>query len=115
MVIRHKYIESLFCAVILELNSNNVTKNKLYISLCNVINSEDFNITFSEINFDNNISYESIISEYNNCFENKQNSFSRDFEIIREIGAGGFGKVFEVKSILDDHKYALKKIIPKSE
>jgi hypothetical protein len=29
MVIRHEYIESLLCAVILELNPNSVTKKKL--------------------------------------------------------------------------------------
>ena len=49
MAIRQKYIESLFCAVISELNLNNDKKNKLYISLCNTINSEGFKITFSEI------------------------------------------------------------------
>jgi hypothetical protein len=113
MVIREKYIESLFCAVISELDTNNEIKNKLYISFCNAIISEGFNITFSEITFDNNTSYDLIITEYDNCFENKQNIFSRNFEIIGEIGFGGFGAVYEVKSILDSHRYAVKKVYPK--
>jgi hypothetical protein len=115
MVIRKKYIESLFYAIISELNPNNEKRSKLYINLCNAINSEGFDFTFSEIKFDNETSYDYIISEYNNCFENKQNPFSRNFNIIREIASGGFGKVFEVESLLDLNKYAIKKTYPKSE
>ncbi len=33
MVIRHEYIESLLCAVILEFHPNNVTKNTSFWSL----------------------------------------------------------------------------------
>ncbi len=108
MVIRKKYIESLFCAVILELDSNNEMKNKLYTNLCNVINNEGFNILFSEIDFDNNSSYEPFIAEYNNCFDLTQkqmeynNEFKKKFDIIKELGVGGFGKVFEVKNLLDN-------------
>jgi hypothetical protein len=115
MVIREKYIESLFCAIISELDPNNEKRSKLYSNLCNAINSEGFEITFSGINFDNKTGYEYIIHEYNNCFENKKNPFSRDFKIIREIASGSFGKVFEVKNLLDVNKYAIKKTYTKSK
>jgi hypothetical protein len=115
MVIRQKYIESLFCAIISEFDQNIEMKSKLYKNFCNAINSEGFDIPFDEMSFNNKTCYDSIISEYNNCFENKQNPFSRDFEIIKEIGVGGFGKVFEVKSLLDNHNYAIKKTYPKSK
>jgi hypothetical protein len=123
MVIRQNYIESLFCAIVTELDQNNFEKNKLYKNLCNVINSEGFNITFSEIDFVNKISYDSLISEYNNCFEKsirKQNNnkkkteFEKKFDIIKKIGFGGYGEVFEVKSLLDNQKYAVKKTYPGS-
>ena len=39
----------------------------------------------------------------------------KKFEIIREIGFGGFGKVIEVKSIIDNGKYAVKKTYPKGK
>ncbi len=91
MVIRLQYIQSLLCAIISELNQNNEKKIKLYNNLCNAINSEGFNIQFNEIEFsDNNTSYNSVIIEYNNCFENK-NHFNRNFEVVREIGFVGFG------------------------
>ncbi len=60
------------------------------------------------------IRYNSVIIEYNNCFENK-NHFNRNFEVVREIGFVGFGKVFEIKSLLDSHKYAVKKTITKGK
>ncbi len=89
------------------------------MNFCNAIYAEfdyeGFDFTFSEINFDNKTSYDYIIGEYSNCFENKQNPLSRDFEIIREIGSGGFGKVFEGRSLLDNHRYAIKKTYPKSK
>ena len=117
MFIRLKYIESLFCAIITELNPNNEDKSKLYKNLCNAINKrfEGIDIVFDEINFNNNTCYDFIINEYSNCFNNKLKPFSRDFEVIREIGFGGYGKVFEVKSLLDNEKYAIKKTYPKSK
>jgi hypothetical protein len=122
MVFRQKYIESLFCAVISELDPDNNTKNKLYMSLCNAINNEGFNIKFSEIN---DLSYD-FINEYNNCFKKSiqkennvqdkdNNELEKKFKIIREINSGGFGKVFEVKNLLDNYTYALKKTYPKSK
>jgi hypothetical protein len=113
METKQQYIESLFCAIISKLDTNNEKKIKLYKNLCYAINSEGFNISFSEINFDKRHSiYDPIISEYNNFFENK-NPFGRNFELIRKIGDGSFGVVFEVKSLLDNHKYAVKKTVPK--
>jgi len=122
MVLRQKYIESLFCAIISELDPNN-KKNKLYMNLCNAINNEGFDIKFSERN---DLIYDHIIDEYNKCFEKSiqkqndiqnedNNEFEKKYEIIREIGIGGFGQVFEVKNLLDNHIYAVKKTYPKSK
>jgi len=121
MFIRQQFIKSLFHKIITELESyyGNNNKNKLYQNLCTAINSEGFNITFN--NICDNKNYELFISEYNNCFEklqeqNQQNSneFEEKFSIIREIGRGGYGVVYEVNSKIDQSIYAVKKTITKS-
>lgn len=42
-----------------------------------------------------------------NCYSSR---FYEDFELVRCIGCGGFGVVFEAKNKLDDCKYAVKRI-----
>jgi hypothetical protein len=120
MGIRYEYIESLFCAIISELGQNKTISNKLYTNFCDVIIREGFHIPFSQINFDSDIHYEKFINRYNDCYENlsqKQsnqlnedhNEFEEKFEIIKKIASGGYGEVYEVKSLVDDHYYAVKK------
>ncbi|KAE9446832.1 hypothetical protein C3L33_21287, partial [Rhododendron williamsianum] len=36
--------------------------------------------------------------------------YSTDFKELKELGKGGFGKVFLCENVLDQKKYALKKI-----
>jgi hypothetical protein len=102
MVIREKYSESLFYAIISELVpslDNFENRNKIYNRLCKTINSCGFVliVPFSEIKFDNNSSYyESLINEFNKCFDKsvqKQNNiqsegyneFENKFEILKYI------------------------------
>ena len=49
-----------------------------------------------------------------NSFEEVSNFISRfltDFDLVRVLGKGGFGVVFEVKNKLDDCNYAIKRIL----
>jgi hypothetical protein len=110
MVIRQQFIESLFCAVVSELGQNSDMNFELYQNLCNAINNKGFTIIFKNYNLLANSNYEPLINEYRNCFDNKQNStFDRNFEVIRKIGFGGFGDVYEVKCLIEDQTYAIKK------
>lgn len=49
-----------------------------------------------------------------NSFEDNRHYISRfltDFDLVRVLGKGGFGVVFEVKNKLDDCNYAIKRIL----
>ena len=48
-------------------------------------------------------------NEYKSYERQKLNSiFEMKFEIIKEIGSGGFGTLFKVRDKLDDNIYAIK-------
>ena len=42
-------------------------------------------------------------------------SYANNFEELGELGAGGFGQVFEVKDKIDEQFYAVKKITDKGQ
>ncbi|KAM6464626.1 interferon-induced, double-stranded RNA-activated protein kinase isoform 2-T3 [Liasis olivaceus] len=44
------------------------------------------------------------------CEVTRNDRFLKDFEEIKNIGSGGFGKVFKAKHITDDKLYAVKRI-----
>ncbi|GMR31977.1 hypothetical protein PMAYCL1PPCAC_02172, partial [Pristionchus mayeri] len=44
-----------------------------------------------------------------------QSRFRTEFEEIETIGRGGFGEVYRVRSLLDKHEYAIKKIVARDE
>ena len=49
-----------------------------------------------------------------NIEKNKININNIEYNIIKELGIGGFGKVFQVSSMLDNKNYAIK-VIPNTE
>lgn len=50
------------------------------------------------------------LSESNNV-DNFSSRFLNDFDLVRCLGKGGFGVVFEVRNKLDDCHYAIKRIV----
>ncbi|XP_037946687.1 eukaryotic translation initiation factor 2-alpha kinase [Teleopsis dalmanni] len=54
--------------------------------------------------------YRSLSESTSNSSENFSSRFQGDFELMRCLGRGGFGVVFEAKNKIDDCKYAVKRI-----
>uniref|UniRef100_A0A1B0BSV7 Protein kinase domain-containing protein n=1 Tax=Glossina palpalis gambiensis TaxID=67801 RepID=A0A1B0BSV7_9MUSC len=58
-------------------------------------------------------------SDYESTSNSRQNfssSFQRDFDMVRLLGRGSFGVIFEVKSKKDGYRYAIKRItLPNEE
>ena len=48
------------------------------------------------------------LPELNNKFENGEPLSKSKFKIIKELGEGGFGKVFQVTSLYSQNDYAMK-------
>ncbi|KAF8385785.1 hypothetical protein PRIPAC_74927 [Pristionchus pacificus] len=44
-----------------------------------------------------------------------QSRFRTEFEELETIGRGGFGQVYRVRSLLDKHQYAIKRIVARDE
>ncbi|GMT04764.1 hypothetical protein PENTCL1PPCAC_26938, partial [Pristionchus entomophagus] len=44
-----------------------------------------------------------------------QSRYRTEFEEIETIGRGGFGQVYKVRSLLDKHEYAIKKIVARDD
>ncbi|CAG2164691.1 unnamed protein product, partial [Oppiella nova] len=58
-------------------------------------------------NYENNIQTKSLLNSF---ASSSLNSRLNEFEVLDELGKGGFGYVYKVKNILDGRCYALKKI-----
>ncbi|CAD5111339.1 DgyrCDS653 [Dimorphilus gyrociliatus] len=54
--------------------------------------------------------YRFILKEFTSNFPKKTGEFQRDFRIIKQLGQGGYGKVFKVEKKIDNETYAVKRV-----
>jgi hypothetical protein len=120
----YSFFETLLWSLVSVIEKNNERKINLIDKIVETINIQYERLPFNDSNIkQQNFSsqFDEIFVMFLNSFENykysgkfntnlQQGRYSKSFTEVRKISQGGYGKVFEVESEIDNGKYALKKV-----
>jgi hypothetical protein len=120
----YSFFETLLWSLVSVIEKNNERKINLIDTIVETISIQCERLPYNDSNIkQQNFSsqFDEIFVMYLNSYESykssdkfntnlQQGRYSKSFTEVRKISKGGYGKVFEVKSKIDNAKYALKKV-----